>query len=194
MVLNPSDAADPLQNPLILWRFLQNYLRGILIHNSHYRLHLGYSPIRSTLELHLSDRFDPSGKHFLAVLLLYLFCGLNFFPNCPVRARNCVLMFYLYVNKYVAQNSRLFKFFSTSICQRSQYSTKNPIIWIFRISSSLAVPINPDKWRSNVCLNQKSLYKINVKICYKSSNFPSSNGDKTKIKTNQMGKQVCFNG
>ena len=52
------------------------------------------------------------------------------------------------------------------------------------------MPIIPDKWRSNVCLNHISLYKVNVKIYYKSSNFPSSNGDKTKIRTNQKGKKV----
>jgi len=68
MVLNLSDATDPLQNPLILWRFPQNYLRGLLIHNSHYHRHLGYLQIRSTVEIHLSDRLDPSGKHFLGVI------------------------------------------------------------------------------------------------------------------------------
>jgi hypothetical protein len=36
----------------------------------------------------------------------------------------------------------------------------------------------------------KSLYKISVNICYKSSHFPSSNGDKTKIRTNKKGKKV----
>jgi len=39
-------------------------------------------------------------KHFL--LQLYVFYGLKFPPNCQVHIRNYVLMFYLYVNKYVA--------------------------------------------------------------------------------------------
>jgi len=40
----------------------------------------------------------------------------------------------------------------TSNCQSSLFSKKNPIIRIFYISGSLAVPINPDKWRSAVFL------------------------------------------
>jgi hypothetical protein len=36
-------------------------------------------------------------------------------------------MFYLYVNKYVAHNSRLWKLFSTSNYQYILFSKKNPI-------------------------------------------------------------------
>jgi hypothetical protein len=32
--------------------------------------------------------------------------------------------------------------------------------------------------------------KISVNICYKSSNFPRSNGDKTKIRKNKKGKKM----
>jgi len=50
-----------------------------------------------------SDRLGPSGKHFRTVIVLWL----KFSPICQTRIRNYVVMFYLYVNKYVAQNSSL---------------------------------------------------------------------------------------
>jgi len=55
-------------------------------------------------------------------------------------------MLYLYVNKYVAYNSRLLKIVSTSNCQCSLFWKKSPIIQIFCIPGLLANPINPDKW------------------------------------------------
>jgi len=39
------------------------------------------------------------------IFLLYLYCifyGLKFTRNCPIHMRNYVLIFYLYLNKYVA--------------------------------------------------------------------------------------------
>ena len=44
-------------------------------------------------------------------------------------------------------------------------------------------------------LQMRSIFKLqnpllNVKICYKSINFPSSNGNKTKIKENRKGRGV----
>jgi hypothetical protein len=41
-------------------------------------------------------------------------------------------MFDLYVNKNTAQNSRSKKFFSTSNCQCSLFSKKNPVIRMAR--------------------------------------------------------------
>ena len=90
------------------------------------------------------------------IFLLYctsFFYGLNFSPNCQIHIRN-YLMLYLYINKYVAEKSHLYKFFSTLNCQCSRFSKKNPIIWIFCIYGWLAVPISPDKWSSTVILSQ----------------------------------------
>jgi hypothetical protein len=50
-----------------------------------------------------------------------------------------------------------------SNCQCSQFSKKHPIIRIFCISEWLAVPVNPDKWSSAVCV-------ISFKIHFKSWN------------------------
>ena len=59
-------------------------------------------------------------------------------------------MLYLNVSKYVAKNSPLKRLLSTSNCQCSLFSKKNPIIRIFCISGCVAVTINPGKWSSTV--------------------------------------------
>ena len=43
--------------------------------------------------------------------------------------------------------------FSTSNCQCSLFSKKNPVIRIFYISGWHAVPINPDKWSYTVLIS-----------------------------------------
>jgi hypothetical protein len=70
-----------------------------------------------TVKLHLSGSWlsgSPITRIGLALrvnifLLNYTTCfyGLNFSPNCQIRIKNYVLMFYLYVNEYVAWNSCL---------------------------------------------------------------------------------------
>jgi hypothetical protein len=67
-------------------------------------------------------------------------------------------MLYLNVSKYVAKNSPLKRLLSTSNCQCSLFSKKNPIIRIFCISGCVAVTINPGKWSSTV------LSEINTSI------------------------------
>jgi len=54
------------------------------------------------------EHFGPSGKHFLTVIALHLFMPYVFSPNCQINIyiRNYVLMFYLYINKYVAYFQR----------------------------------------------------------------------------------------
>ena len=91
------------------------------------------------------------GPAFLTLTVLYLFMVYNFLRNCQIHVRNYVLMFYLYVNKYVALIQPSVEIlFPTSNCQCSPFSKKNPIIRIFCISGWLVVPINPDKWSSTV--------------------------------------------
>jgi hypothetical protein len=95
------------------------------------------------------DRLGPSGIHFLAVIALHIFMAWNFLPNCQILVMSYVLIFYLHLNKYVA----VWRIFSTSNCQCSLFSMKNPIIWIFCISGWLAVQFNSDKWSSTILLH-----------------------------------------
>ena len=45
--------------------------------------------------------------------MYYIFLWLNFFfPSCQIHIKNYVLMFYFYLNKYVAYTSRFVEFFS----------------------------------------------------------------------------------
>ena len=49
------------------------------------------------------DRLGPSVKYFLILIALHVFLWLKFFPpSYQIHITNYVLMFYLYVNKYVA--------------------------------------------------------------------------------------------
>jgi len=62
------------------------------------------TPLIRTLVIRIAnypDRLGPSGKHFLNVNVLP-FYGLKFSPFCEVHIKDYVLMFYVYVNKYVA--------------------------------------------------------------------------------------------
>jgi hypothetical protein len=71
-------------------------------------------------------------------------------------------MFYLYVNKYLAQNSRLQipppPPIRTAHC--SLFLKKIPIIRIYRLSGWLAFQVNPDKWSSTVHI--RSILVVNV--------------------------------
>jgi hypothetical protein len=53
---------------------------------------------------HYPDRLGPSAKHFLSVMLLRLFYGLNYSPSPQLsnKYKELYIMFYFYVNKYVA--------------------------------------------------------------------------------------------
>ena len=46
------------------------------------------------------DGLGSSSKHFLTVIVLHLFMA-SIFPICQIHVRNYVVIFYLYVNKYV---------------------------------------------------------------------------------------------
>ena len=51
-------------------------------------------------------------------------------------------------------------FSSTSNCQCSLFSKKNPIIRIFCLSGSLVVPMNPDEWSSTVLLKSPFVDRV----------------------------------
>jgi len=85
--------------------------------------------------------FGPSGKHFRTETVPQLFMAKILFPSCQIRIRNCVLMLYA-INKYGAKTA-VCRFFFYFKMQCSIFSKKNSIIWIFYLSGSLIVPINP---------------------------------------------------
>jgi hypothetical protein len=47
-------------------------------------------------------RLGPSGKYLFTVIVLHIIAKIFPRPNCQIHVRNYVLMFCLYVNKYVA--------------------------------------------------------------------------------------------
>ena len=105
------------------------------------------TPLIRTLVIRVAsypNRLGPSGEHFRTLIVLHLL-WLKFFPNCQIHIRNYVLIFYLYVNKYLVQSSRLQKFFPLQNVNIAYFQKKNPLIRILCISGWLAVPINPDK-------------------------------------------------
>jgi hypothetical protein len=80
-------------------------------------------------------------------------------------------MFYLYVNKYVANKQAFVQFFSTLNCQCILFAKKNPIIRIFCIPGRPAVPINPDNW-SYTILNIKYVFWIPLQLLSKTVLIP----------------------
>jgi hypothetical protein len=63
---------------------------------------------KSTAELHLSGRWLSGSAWTFGWTFSYCNCttsffyGLKFSPICQIHIRNCILIFYLYANKYVA--------------------------------------------------------------------------------------------
>jgi hypothetical protein len=77
--------------------------------------------------------YPPSGANFLIVTVLHISYGLHPPPPCQIHIKNYVLIFYLYVNKYVALNGFV-ENFPNSNYQYSLFSKKNPIFPIYCIS------------------------------------------------------------
>lgn len=86
------------------------------------------TPIIRKLVIRIANypqRIGTSGKHFLSVIILKLLRLKIFSQLSKKHVINYGLMFYLYLNKYVTENSRLWKFFfSTSKCRCRQFSKK----------------------------------------------------------------------
>jgi hypothetical protein len=72
---------------------------GNFVENSTKLICFEITSYRTDTSLNSSSK---SVSHFLTVIVLHLFYGLNFSPICQIYTRNYVLIFYLYVNKHVA--------------------------------------------------------------------------------------------
>jgi len=79
------------------------------------------------------------------------FYTLNVSPISQIHIRNYVLMFYLYVNKYILKQPFV-EYFSPSNCQCGLFSRRHTIFQIFCISGRLAFQIHPNQWSSNAFL------------------------------------------